>query len=739
MRTLDVSSSEFLDVSEGATYNRLSFGGASVSFRVPVSRFSACPYEEGEIVKVIWRGKTLLIGPVINPEHSLDGTSESWDIKIHDYWWNLSNIQYFSNGRSRGLFASYKYGTDGSEVKQATAKIKDALAGILNHAIKTALIPIKYDLRIDQEAELIPFAYSSETYASLLVQVQKWRPNMAAWFEYGADDSVTLVIADHANLPDVVLDLSAVDVSTLSLKARPDLVPPAVGLTCNASIGTNVQRAVAVYPPGASLSQPYVITAEVDVPDGLSVPDDSGENGPVETGPLDYDAPRMTVRGDKFPTGTAGWLARVKRWLPALADCGNLEVASAPTVVPIIPANAEHRGYDRNAISHELTEGQINGKSRGVKWGNAKVDLRVRATNPPATMKQYLPEFAGRADGGDRWIGLLSFEVTTTNVSHARYLMDDKGTVEYLDNGDGPVDPENPGDDGDYNSAGLYVKFVESIYKATRAMPYDGSATVHDAFDYVCGGRLSITGGLKEWETMRSVIQEITLDLKTGVSDVTVGAAEQLSLQDSIDRSKLLAEELRKTSQASASTSSGDGSAGGVVPDGGGGIPGPDPDRKRPELPSVGPSVKVMQAQEPPAMGTSAVEVGFQCRLAYSDTGQVDKAYIRQGKAMYAGNYVGGMLPDGSGSGGWVESPTTSGEVWLKVQLDKDTKFMGSYLSAVGGVSDPVTLAMEGERETPYEYYFHLATIAGNKVIQHQAGTVYLQIHPGTFGPSGKS
>lgn len=734
MKTLDVSGSEFLDIAESPTYSRLSFGGASVSFRVPVDRFSSCPYEEGEIVKVVWRGKTLLIGPVINPEHSLDGASESWDIKICDYWWSLSNIQYFSNGRSRGIYGAYDRGGK----KQATAKIKDVLAGILDHAIKTALVPIKYDLRIDQGAELIPFAYSSETYASLLVQIQKYRPNMAAWFEYGADDSVTLVIADHANLPDVVLNLSSVDVSTLSLKARPDLVPPAIGLTCNASIGSNVQRALAVYPPGASLSQPYVMTAEVDVPGGLEVSDASGQHAPVETGTLGYDAPQMTVRGDKFPTGKAQWIARIKRWAPSLADCANLEVAGTPTLVPITPANIEHRGYDRNAISHELTDGQINGKSSKIKWGKVKADIRVRATDPPATVKQYLPEFAGRTDGGDRWIGLLSFEVTTTNVSHARYLMDDKGTVEYLDNGDGPVDPGNPGDAGEYNSAALYAKFAESIYKATRIMPYDGSATVHDDFDHVCGGRLSITGGLREWETMRSVIQEITLDLKTGASDVTVGAAEQLSLQDSIDRSKQLAAALRDTSQASASTSSGDGSAGGVVPDGGGGSPGPDPGRQKPELPSVGPSVKIMQAQEPPAMGTSAVEVGFQCRLSYDEAGKVDEAYIRQGKAMYAGNYIGGMLPEGAGSGGWVKSPTTSGEVWLKVQLDKDAKFMGSYLSAAGGVSDPVKL-MEEDRKIPYEYYFHLATIDGNKVVQHQAGTVYLQIHPGTFGPSGKS
>jgi hypothetical protein len=221
VKTLDVSSADFLDMAESPSYNRLSFGGASVSFRAPVSRFASCPFEEGEIVKVVWRGKTLLIGPVIDLEHSLEGTSESWDIRIYDYWWNLKNIQYFVNGRANGIFAKYRQGTGGSgQEKQATANIRDALSGVLDHAISTALVPIKYDLRIDKDAEIIPFAYSSETYASLLVQVQQWRPNMAAWFEYGADDSATLVIADHAHLPDVVLDLSAVDVSALSLKAR---------------------------------------------------------------------------------------------------------------------------------------------------------------------------------------------------------------------------------------------------------------------------------------------------------------------------------------------------------------------------------------------------------------------------------------------------------------------------------------------------------------------------------------
>ncbi|MCC8092314.1 hypothetical protein, partial [Akkermansia sp.] len=95
-------------------------------------------------------------------------------------------------------------------------------------------------------------------------------------------------------------------------------------------------------------------------------------------------------------------------------------------------------------------------------------------------------------------------------------------------------------------------------------------------------------------------------------------------------------------------------------------------------------------------------------------------------------------LPEGAGSGGWVKSPVTSGEIWLKIRLDKDAKYLGASLSAAGGVSDPVRLAEE-DRETPYEYYFHLATIDGNKVVQHQAGTVYLLIHPGTFGPSGMS
>ena len=733
MKTLDVSRSEFLDIAESPTYNRLSFGGASVSFRVPVDRFSSCPFEEGEVVKVVWRGKTLLIGPVINPEHSLDGESESWDIKIFDYWWNLANIQYFNSGRSRGIFASYRYGGDASEAKkQAVAKMDDALKGLLDHAIQTALLPIKYDLRIDKGAELIPFAYSSATYASLLVQIQKWRPSMAAWFEYADDDTITLVIADHANLPDVVLDLSAVDVSTLSLKARPDLVPPAVGLTCNASIGSNVQRALSVYPEGASLSQPYVMTAEVDVPDGISVDDSTGQYDPIDTGTLGYEAPRMTVRGDKFPTTKAQWAARFRRWFPAFNDC-TIEVADNPSVSALTPADTQHAGYSRAAISHELISGQVSGKPSRVKWGNALVSARIRVTNPPDTVKQYFPEFAGE----NRWIGLLRVEVTTTNVAHARYLMDDRGTVEYLDEGAGSIDPGNPGDAGEYDCAGLYKGLVRSIYDSTRVMPYDGTATVHDDFDHVCGGRLSIKGGLKEWETMRTVIQEVSLDLKTGVSDVTVGVPEQLSLQDSIDKSKQIAEAMKDTASASTRTNSGDGTAGGTAPDVGGNT-GTVSDRSKPELPSVGPSVKLMQAQEPPAFGTSRVEVGFQVRLSFNAAGTVEKAFVRQGRAMYAGNYIGGMLPDGGGSNGWVDSPTTSGEVWLKITLDKDAKYMGSYLSAVGGVTDPVKLGEE-DRQTPYEYFFHLATIDGNKVVQHQAGTVFLQYDPGTFGPSGKS
>ena len=74
----------------------------------------------------------------------------------------------------------------------------------------------------------------------------------------------------------------------------------------------------------------------------------------------------------------------------------------------------------------------------------------------------------------------------------------------------------------------------------------------------------------------------------------------------------------------------------------------------------------------------------------------------------------------------------------LRGNLAQDPVGQGSSLSAAGGVSDPVRLAEE-DRETPYEYYFHLATIDGNKVVQHQAGTVYLLIHPGTFGPTGMS
>lgn len=747
MRVLDVSADGFLDVAQGAVFNRASFEGASVSFRLPVERFSSCPFEDGEIVKVVWRGRTLLIGPVVKPDHSLSADAEEWSIKIYDYWWSLANIPYVMSGRSRGSMCAYKQGSsgEGAQNKQATAKVEDALRTVLDHAKSAALLPFVYDLRIDDGAELIPFAYASETYASLLVKVQKWRPNMSAWFEYGLDDLITLVVADYARIPEVRLDLSCVDVSSIELMPRPDLVPPAVGLTCNASMVSSVQRAVVVYPEGASLSQPYVVTAEVDVPDGLNVADDSGEGDPVTTGNLGYNAPVMIVRGDKLPSESdvSGWARRFKKWFPGFADCNDLDVGQGTVkITGVDVTDAEHRGYDANAKSHELVAGQINGKCGRIKWGMVHVEAQLRATNPPGNVKQYFPDHAGRVGNVDRWTGVVSVDVRTTNVSHARYRVDDAGTMEYDEGapGGGGGGGTGGGGEGSYDASGLFAGVVRSIYDATRVLPYDGSLTIHDDFDHVSGGRLSLSGGLAEWGGMRSVIQDVSLDLLSGVSEVTVGCAEQLSLQDAIDKSKQLAEAMMDTSVASARTSSGSGSVGGDgvsggIGGGGGGVR-PEPDDRDPDLPSVGPYIKLGGPAELPAMGSSKVEVGFQCRLSYGSNGKVEKAYIRQGKAMYAGSYIGGMMPGDPSEGGWVSSPAIEGEIWIKITLDNKAKFMGAFLTTSGGETDPVQLGEE-DRKKPYDYFFHLATIEGKKVIQHQAGTVYLQYSPGTFGPSG--
>ena len=84
--------------------------------------------------------------------------------------------------------------------------------------------------------------------------------------------------------------------------------------------------------------------------------------------------------------------------------------------------------------------------------------------------------------------------MTTTNVGYASYRVDRAGTVESVSD-----DGKSPGGDetsGSYDTSVLYKNFLKSYYEATRALPYDGSATVHDDFDQVCGGRLSIMGGL---------------------------------------------------------------------------------------------------------------------------------------------------------------------------------------------------------------------------------------------------
>lgn len=76
--------------------------------------------------------------------------------------------------------------------------------------------------------------------------------------------------------------------------------------------------------------------------------------------------------------------------------------------------------------------------------------------------------------------------MTTTNVGYASYRVDRAGTVESVsDDGGSSGDDETS---GSYDTSALYKNFLKSYYEATRALPYDGSATVHDDFDQVCGG-----------------------------------------------------------------------------------------------------------------------------------------------------------------------------------------------------------------------------------------------------------
>ncbi len=737
MRTLDLSSSDFLTVAQGASYSRSNFGGASVSFSLPVDRFTACPFTDGEIVKVVWRERTLLIGPVVNPTHDLSADAESWSIEIYDYWWKLENIVFLNlNGsiaRSRGILATRN---DDDEV-QPVARLKDALGSILTHAINTAGIPISYDLRIDNAAEIIPFAYASESYASLIEKAVRWRPNMASWFEYGADDSITLVIADHAQLEPLTLDIGQVDMDSISLKPRPDLVPPAVGLIANAAVkGQNVRSALA-YPLGANLHQPYVVTAEIDVPEGAEI-EGEDENGNPVTGIAEGAGtarPRITIQGIPITPLTVDHL---KRWMPDLEELSDLRILNnaqgnmAVTMTEAPRAINDAGGYysplpgEAQFLKYELVEGQISGKPDYLKWQRIILKINIAGKNPPkhllSLFKYPLTNFNGEVSRTWRQ-GVLSLEMVTTNVRKRTILLDPQGSTV----GGSPENADDPeAEEGehtyDYDASRLYLGFMQSYYAATRQMPYDGSVHVLSEIDPVASCKLNITGGLTAWESMATIVQEVKLDLQTGYADLTLGSPVHISLQDAIDKSKQLAELNRKTTEAHALTSSGDGTGGGTDGD-------DENDKKKPQLPTQGPSLKILtDTEEKPILGSDWVPTSFQASPIFESDAS---------KTIVGAKINGGTVRFGVSTSHVSAYESVIGDVYLVCKVNLKTKtiteaFLGSV--SYGNTPSPAAWSSTPSESDEGVYTYLIATVSATEVKQHRIGDLDLPLEPVVLG-----
>ncbi len=725
MRTIDLSSPDFLAVAEGATYSRANFGGAKVSFSLPCDRFTSCPFTDGEIVKAIYRGQTLLIGPVIQPAHTLDAGSEQWQIVIHDYWWSLENTIYLNltagTARSRGIL--HRNDDDGNA--QAVAKLNDALGSILNHAINTAGIPIFYDLRIDNAAEIIPFAYAAETYASLIEKVVRWRPNLSAFFEYGADDSITLVLADYAQLSPLTLDIGQVDMTGISLKSRPDLVPPAIGLIANATVKGQTVRTAIAYPSGANLHQPYVVTAEIDVPEGVELDGTDSDGNPV-TGATDGDSgrPRVTIRGQSLTPITAD---HIKRWVPGLEDVdvviakdangkNRVTVKEAPSAINDAGGYYHPAPSEDDFLHYELIEGQISGKPDYIKWQRLRITVTFYADDPPKKLWDLLPRRVGT---GDTRQGTVTFDVIATNIKKRTILLDKDGTtVGSSPNAADIPDTEEEEKALDFDAGAPYSAFVQSYYAATRLTPYDGTLRVLDPIQTTAGAAISITGGLPEWTNMRAIIQDLSLDLRTGVTELTVGAPDHISLQDAIDKSKQLAELNRKTTEATAPASAGDGSCGGAGKD--------NKADESAQLPTQGPSVTIVtDAQEKPVIGSSSVPLSFQATPRFSAT--------------TAGLIVGADVAGGTVRFGITATTvsayqaSTTGTIYLKAEVDTATGALNAaILSMTPGPHGPAPTLKEQNAATANAAYYCLpiATVAADKVTQHLIGDIDLPMSP---------
>lgn len=711
---------------KGAKYEWKNFTPARVSWSQGVERLEEeAPYEYREEVRVLWEGEVVLVGTIRKCSLEQSGSAWRWCIEACDVLQPLEGALCFDELGALRSSAGRRVtlGSSASGDYDRKVQVVGVLERLLGSAQRSGLLRgVKFEVNVDESAWMWDTSLGCDVYAGLLRKVLGERPGLVCWVDYSGGECPVIRVDDGGGLPSAVLDRVEHRLGAVSLSARPDLVPPAVGVVITGGKDGVVTQ---VYPDGSDLRQEGCVTTQVAaVVEYENDEDTIGSEAPV----WNFTKQVVEVRGEALPVGTG---AAAKKWwvaqIPKLSGVQGLGlgVQKRTTVPDVEGCEMDNYSADETAQRYRHVSGQLSEKCKTIKWSYIELQQVVYTdTKPPKGLEMVFNRTPVVYGGKLRYWGWVTWKGRTINTNRRKYRVSKSGESGADGGGDVPVSGNN-----DYAPSVVerdYRGVLQAYWEATRDVPWEGNVTalVPLSPSFLVGKRLGITGLRAEYIDMATIVQGVSIDLFSRQTFISTGVPDHLSLQDMLDRVRKYDSNQQELDDEQQNTAAGltleyDNEA-----------------YQSPEAPTLSPEGGVVWAESQPLPSYYGFQVVAEREMG-GDDDTITGCRIRPGKIMLNGSVIA-TVPQGSVDG-WYRDTITNGEIWLDVIFTKDGMFDSAVIMCEQGVVEPLVLGLskDDERTEPYRYSFHLATINGNEVIQHILGTIQIPVVGGTFYPYG--
>ncbi len=566
----------------------------------------------GERLRLTKGGKTVFEGWIRDIEHSLSASSNRVTVTAADKWDDDGKNIYFAS-------ESTTSGYIGKATPSSTVYVADAVKDVLKlGGANIVTTP-------GTMSEMVPFVSSSETRQNLTKKIGRWVPDLISRTEWdkppGSDEEIKkVIIATPREYPPVMIDVNDIVTETIQLKPRYDLCPSSVTIIRHwtDSLGYNHTTRWTV-PEGGNphAVDAYVFeTNDTAQGDNEEVEDKWGKDPGTSTGSGTNSAntpQRMTIKGRHIPDEEAikeGWTTSEKFWgeyYPILNGLGKAlkwgdlrqewkpydqdepdpgaSDSEAAKAINRKPPNYGEDPDSNSRLRYVLFEGEISDKMKSVRYVNATLTGYVTLVpeNIPAGHDLWrLARFFRDDDNDDTEFdqegddpAISKKKKRLRRILTLDCVLIDRFQASFLETAECPeVDPakEDYPTDEDKEEAeeeipADYAAAAEAYYNATRDLQYDGSISIRqtpeEAINYL-GCHLAIKGGLPEWETMRTIVQGVSIDLMTDSVSLTLGSRDQ---EFETPKARNLTKEAREITEDERTSGNMAGSGGGSLAD----------------------------------------------------------------------------------------------------------------------------------------------------------------------------